>query len=94
MTYDILHNPEENRFETTIDGFLAELTYCEKGNPVYDFCHTGVPKELEGKGVASALVKYGLDYAHDKHWKIIPSCPFVEKYIDRHPEYKDLLADQ
>ncbi len=94
MSYEILHDPEDNRFETTIDGFVAELAYRVKRNSVYDFYHTGVPKELEGRGVASALVKYGLDYARDNSWKINPSCPFVEKYIERHPDYQDLVAAQ
>ncbi len=92
MDYKVLHNQDESRFEITIDGLLSELTYSVKENSVYDFNHTGVPKELEGKGIGAALVKYSLDYARENNWKIIPSCPFIEKYIERHPEYQDLVA--
>jgi predicted GNAT family acetyltransferase len=26
-------------------------------------------------------------------WKVIPKCPFVREYIEKHPDYQDLLAE-
>jgi len=50
-----------------------------------------VPPELGGKGAGSALVKGALDQVRAEGLKVIPQCPFVKAYIDKHPEYADLL---
>lgn len=54
--------------------------------------HTIVPEEMEGKGIGSALVKHALEYARHEHLYVKPTCPFIRAYIDRHPEYKDLVV--
>lgn len=86
----ITHNESANRFETTIDGHTGYISYQERDDKlVYD--HTLVPKELGGRGLGTALVKHALDYAraHDK--KVVPQCSFVASYINRRPEYQDLV---
>jgi predicted GNAT family acetyltransferase len=47
---------------------------------------------MEGKGIASRLVKGALDDARRQGLKVVPLCSFVAAYIDRHPEEQDLLA--
>ncbi|WP_435979679.1 GNAT family N-acetyltransferase [Psychrobacter sp. DM4] len=87
---DISHNQNAKRFETSIDNNTGYISYQERGDTlVYD--HTIVPEVLGGRGVGSALVKHALDYAraHDK--KVIPQCSFVSSYINKHPEYQDLV---
>jgi predicted GNAT family acetyltransferase len=88
----IIHNSTTQRFETTIDGITAFLSYqvCDSG--VWDYNHTIVPKELGGRGLGSQLVKFALDYAKSENKKIIASCSFVASYVDKHPEYQDLVA--
>ncbi len=46
---------------------------------------------MEGKGVASKLIKTALDAAQEEHYQVVPLCPFVSAYIRRHPEYQDLV---
>ncbi len=88
---DVIKQDESKKcFEVMIDGYTAELKYRRKEDLVYEFYHTGVPKELEGKGIGSALVRYALEHARKNNWKINPTCPFVKTYIVRHPEYQDL----
>ena len=88
----IIHNSTTQRFEITIDGITAFLSYqvCDSG--VWDYNHTIVPKELGGRGLGSQLVKFALDYAKSENKKIIASCSFVASYVDKHPEYQDLVA--
>ena len=87
---DIVHNELAKRFETSIDGHTSYISYQERGDQlVYD--HTIVPQELGGRGVGSALVKHALNYAQDNDKKVVPQCSFVASYIDKHPEYKELL---
>jgi predicted GNAT family acetyltransferase len=50
-----------------------------------------VPKSLTGQGIATALAKFGLDFARAHGHPIAIICPFVGAYIKRHPEYRDLL---
>lgn len=86
----VLHKPEQGRFEIHSEGFVAELSYTLDGKVII-LVHTEVPPELEGRGIGSRLAKAGLDYARENGLKVIPVCSFVDGYIKRHPEYEDLL---
>lgn len=83
---NIIHNKSQKRFEIKIDSHLAVLDYAMQCAAI-TFTHTGVPHALEGRGIGSLLVKTGLQYAKDNGLKIQSLCWFVDKYIQRHPEY-------
>lgn len=86
---NITHNLNKHRFETEVDGELAYISYQKQGDYlVYD--HTIVPDAIGGRGIGSALVEHALDYAQDEQKKVIPQCPFVASYIEKHPKYKEL----
>jgi predicted GNAT family acetyltransferase len=55
------------------------------------YLHTVVPPALEGHGVASKLADAALRDARARHQTVVPRCPFVAAYIERHREYQDLL---
>jgi predicted GNAT family acetyltransferase len=55
--------------------------------------HTEVPKELEGRGLGGALARAGLEYARANGLGVIPVCPFVIRYLSRHPEYQSLVKN-
>ena len=84
---EVIHLPEQNRFELRVDGFVAELTYTMHNHQII-FMHTIVPSELEGQGVGGKIVKAGLDYARASGFKIRSMCSFVSVYLKRHPEYQ------
>ena len=58
------------------------------------FTHTEVPESLEGRGVGSKLIAGALDDVRHRNLKIVPECPFVASYVQRHPEVQDLLASE
>lgn len=89
---NILHNHTAQRFETTIDAQTAYLSYQTLDDDTLDYHHTIVPSELGGRRIGSALVKYALDYAQDNNKKVVASCSFVAKYINKHTSYQKLLA--
>jgi predicted GNAT family acetyltransferase len=91
MEHTVIHDEKVGRFEVFESGQMGYLQYEERGN-VIDLLHTIVPKQLEGEGVGSALVQAALNYARSANLKVIPTCPFVKTYIERHPEYKNLVA--
>jgi predicted GNAT family acetyltransferase len=87
---DVVNNKAHHRYELTVEGHLA-ATYYEISGNVITFIHTEVPPELGGKGVGSKLVKGALDQVRADGLKVIAQCPFVKAYIEKHPDYADLL---
>lgn len=87
---EVIHNPQENRFEVTVDGHTAVLTYRLSDN-IISFNHTGVPSAIERRGIGGQLAKAGLEYAKLQGYRVRPICPFIADYIKKHPEYKTLL---
>lgn len=86
----ITDNHERNRWEAVVDGHTAFAEYFIRGN-VITFPHTLVPKELEGRGIGSALARAALDDARARGYTVIPRCPFFRGYIERHEAYEDLV---
>lgn len=82
MSYEIIHNEAENRFEVEIDGLLSVIEYFI-ANGVINVTSTRVPQELSGKGIAAALTQALLDYAKEKALEVNPICSYVAKYIER-----------
>ena len=91
MQDTVTDNRAEHEFEREVDGLRAIAAYQLEGDTIV-FTHTLVPKKLEGRGVGSKLIRGALDSARDRGLKVIPQCWFVKAYIDRHAEYRGLLA--
>jgi predicted GNAT family acetyltransferase len=90
MNDAVSDNPALSRYELTVDGHIA-ATYYKRANGVITFEHTEVPAELGGKGIGSRLVKGALDRVRADGLKVIARCEFVKGWIDKHPDYADLL---
>ena len=90
MAEQVTDNRAEAEFELVVDGYRAIAAYQREEGTIV-FTHTVVPKAIEGRGVASKLIRAALDSARDQGLKVVPQCPFVRAYIERHPEYRDLL---
>jgi len=88
---NVTDNPSEHRFELEAGGVVAVAAYRVEGDTI-SFTHTVVPGEIEGQGVGSRLVRGALDEVRQKGLRVVPLCHFVKGFIDRHPEYQDLLA--
>lgn len=89
---DVSNNERESRFEANVDGKLSMVEYKTQPGKII-FTHTEVPRELGGRGIAQKMVATALDYARDKKLKVVPLCKYVAGYIDKHPEYSDLVAE-
>ncbi|MCC7275966.1 MAG: N-acetyltransferase [Alphaproteobacteria bacterium] len=83
-------NPGAGRFEVRIGDQLAVALYQVTPRGIR-FTHTEVPKELGGRGIATALVRTGLAEARRRGLKVLPDCPFFARYIKEHPEEQDIL---
>lgn len=91
MSYTLIDNEEKKQYEFHIDGDLARIEYMKAQGKIF-LTHTEVPAKFEGKGIGSALIKQALDDIRQKELTLVPLCPFVAAYINRHPEYNTLIS--
>lgn len=87
----VVDNPGASRFELTVDGHLAELTYRRRKDRVV-LVHTGVPSELEGKGLGGVLVTAAVDDAAARGHAVEPECAFARRWLERHPEVAERVT--
>ncbi|MEX8495839.1 GNAT family N-acetyltransferase [Sphaerotilus sp.] len=88
----VVHNEPAARFEAMVDGQLCVAAY-RRSPGVVDLNHTGVPRALEGRGIAAALVQQALAWAETEGLAVRPSCSYVRVYLRRHPELSVRQAD-
>ena len=84
------HEPAHQRF-TLPTTPLSVLDYHLRAGQVV-FTHTGVPPAYQGQGLAAQLVEAGLQWARSQGLKVVPACSYVHVYIQRHPDWQQLLA--
>lgn len=86
-------NAEASRFEAHLHGELAAVLDYRRRPGVWVLVHTEVLPQAEGHGLGSAIVRYALDTIRSVGERLVPQCPFVAAYLERHPEDADLVAD-
>ncbi len=90
-TIEVRDAPARRRFEIVVDGDVAGFAlYREHGDRIA-FTHTEVSDRYEGRGLAARLVASALDEVRARSKSVLPYCPYVRRYISRHPEYVDLV---
>ena len=88
---NIVEITNESRFETRLEGHLAEINYRLEGQTM-DLYRTFVPKELGGRGIAGELTQFALKAARERGFKVIPRCSYIANYIQKHSEFQNLVA--
>ena len=91
---EVVDVPEEHRFEARVDGELAGFAaYVLQGSGRIIFTHTEVDDAYAGQGVGSALARSALDEVRARgERQVVPRCPFIREWIEKHPDYADLVA--
>lgn len=96
MTDDALalvNNTDDSRYEARIDGDVVAFADYRMTDSGIEFPHTVVDQRANGRGIGSALVRFALDDVRERRLgPVIPRCWFVAGWIERHPEYADLLT--
>jgi predicted GNAT family acetyltransferase len=87
----LINNEALHNFELIIDGKRSFIDYKQKGDKIY-LIHTEVPEELEGMGVAAAIVEKAFNYIEINHLTMVPLCVYIMAFLKRHPEWNRLLA--
>jgi predicted GNAT family acetyltransferase len=84
---------DRERYEARADDALAGILQYRRRPELIALVHTEVLPAFEGQGVGGALARFALDDARASGTAVLPFCPFVNAYIQRHPEYTDLVPE-
>ena len=93
MSVVVNDNPMESRYEARVDGAFAGVSQYELIDETIVFLHTVVAEEYEGQGVGGAIARYALEDARARGLRVRPLCPYIRGWIERHPEYVDVVTD-
>ncbi|HVM52188.1 MAG TPA: GNAT family N-acetyltransferase [Acidimicrobiales bacterium] len=85
-------NPEQTRMEIVVDGAVAGYVEYRGGPDVLDLRHTEIDSAYEGQGLGGKLARGVLDAVRRADQKVIPTCPFIKGWIEKHEDYKDLVV--
>lgn len=85
--------PEESRYELRVGDELVAFANYRRRNGRLVFLHTEVDPAFEGRGLGGRLAAGALDDARRQRVRVVPLCPFMASFIERHPEYRDLVDD-
>ncbi len=83
--------PGAQRFEARIGGRLAGFTEYRAIRGRLILFHTEVDPAFEGRGVGTRLAAGVLDEIRARNLKVTVKCPFITAFLERHPEYLDLV---
>ncbi len=87
------HLPNQHRFTLALPEGTAVLDYRLNAPRVMEMFHTFTPDTARGRGVAAQLVRGALDYVRANNFRVIAACWYVASFMEKHAEYRDLLAD-
>ena len=92
MAHEIHHDETARRFAADVDRGEAVVDYELIGDDTLDLRRTFVSEELRGEGLAAKVVQHALDWARSHDKKVVATCPYVARFIERHPEYDELVV--
>lgn len=93
VTIDVRDNPRASRFEAYVDGEQWGILTYERRRRRTEIVHTVTDPAHRGLGVASALAGAAFADARARGASVLVICPFVESWLDRHPEHADLVLE-
>lgn len=84
---EIVDQPDERRWHALLDGKVVGYVEYRRSPGHVSFIHTIVAPEYQGHGIARRLARAVLDDALARGLRILPYCPYIRSYLERHHEY-------
>ena len=85
---------DRRRYEIALDGEAAGFAEYSRRKGLVALLHTEIDDRFEGRGLGGKLVAFALDDARAESLEVLPFCPFVSGYIEKHREYESLVPVQ
>lgn len=89
--YTLIDNKEKKQYEFHIGEYMPKIEYIKSETGEIYLTHTEVPVALEGQGIGSQLIKKALGDIKSQGLRLVPLCPFVAGYIQKHPEWRSIV---
>ena len=89
---EFVRDDAAGRYEARLAGRRVGLADFYRRGEVVVVPHTETDPEFGGRGYAGRLVRFVLDDIRAQGRKVDPACPFVARFIERNPDYADLLG--
>ena len=89
--YELIDNEERHQYELHIGKYVPKIEYIKTKNGEIYLTHTEVPVALEGKGVGSQLAEKVLKDIEKQELRLVPLCPFIAGYIQKHPDWRRIV---
>ncbi|HXN39919.1 MAG TPA: GNAT family N-acetyltransferase [Solirubrobacteraceae bacterium] len=90
---DVADAPDSDRYELSIDDEVVGFTTYRATAGLIAFVHTEVDERLQGRGLGDRLIRFALEDARARGLAVLPFCPFVKAFIERHREFEALVPD-
>ncbi|MGH3735063.1 MAG: GNAT family N-acetyltransferase [Micromonosporaceae bacterium] len=94
MSASVRNNAGQQRYEVCVDGTVAGFAAYRLRPETVVFTHTEIDPAYEGRGLGSQLARGALDDVRGAGKRVLSLCPFIAGYIERHPEYGDLVVHE
>ncbi len=85
--------PERERYELSLDGEVVGFTAYRARPGLIAFVHTEIDERVQGQGLADQLIRFALEDARERDLAVLPFCPFVKAFIERHREFEPLVPE-
>jgi uncharacterized protein len=83
--------PERERYELSLEGEVVGFTAYRARPGLIAFVHTEIDDAMQGQGLADRLIRFALEDARERGLAVLPFCPFVKAFIERHREFEPLV---
>ena len=90
---EVADAPDREHYELSIDGEVAGFTSYRARPGLIAFVHTEVDERLQGRRLADRLIRFALGDARARGLAVLPFCPFVKAFIERHREFEALVPN-
>jgi uncharacterized protein len=89
---EVRNNESRSRYELVDDDRVVGVADYDLRDEVVVFPHTVTDPGLRGRGLGAVLVRAALDDVRRTGRRVVPACWYVREFIERNPDYADLLA--
>ncbi|GAB3696047.1 GNAT family N-acetyltransferase [Corynebacterium nasicanis] len=93
MSHDIRNDTSRNRYVLSVDGTeVGYLSYIPFTGAI-DLEHTSIAESHAGQGLVGVLARHALDDIRARGFKAMVTCPAVESFVAKNPDYADLVVE-